>query len=258
MRVTRIIRMACVLTAFLCSVVASAQTNGDKLFLEGQKLQKKMTVAAQTSAIKKFKAAKVVYTTASKKTMCDNQIEICNKNLASLKTPTPYVRTSGDKLFLEGQKLQQKMTVVAQTSAIKKFEAAKAVYTTANKKTMCDDQIEICNKNLISLKKPKDPIVELSLSETKLDFKSNPKEGTVQTVNITCNSDDIKISSKPDWVTVDIASKKLFVSVQNNDTEDERTGVVRVKCYDKEADLEVNQSKPSVFKSLGKLFKKKK
>lgn len=68
---------------------------------------------------------------------------------------------------------------------------------------------------------------------------------------------EIEISSKPDWVTVDVAKKKLFVSVQENNATDERSGVVRVKCYDKEADLVVNQAKPSALKTLGKLFKKK-
>lgn len=55
-----------------------------------------------------------------------------------------------------------------------------------------------------------------------------------------------------------LQKKKLFVSVQENKTSDERSGVVRVKCYDKETDLVVNQAKPSALKSLGKLFKKKK
>lgn len=63
----------------------SAQSNGDKLFMEGQALQQKQTIASQNQAIKKFEAAKVVYTTADKKKMCDNQITICNNNISSLK-----------------------------------------------------------------------------------------------------------------------------------------------------------------------------
>ena len=63
----------------------SAQSNGDKLFMEGQALQQKQTIVSQNQAIKKFEAAKVVYTTADKKKMCDNQIAICNNNISSLK-----------------------------------------------------------------------------------------------------------------------------------------------------------------------------
>lgn len=68
----------------LFSLFVSAQSNGDKLFMEGQKLQQTQTVAAQKQAIRKFRSAKVVYTTADKKKMCDNQIKICNSNIASL------------------------------------------------------------------------------------------------------------------------------------------------------------------------------
>lgn len=222
MRTNRIGRLVCMLVVLFCSIAVSAQTSGDKLFLEGQKLQQKMTVDAQTSAIKKFRAAKVVYTTTDKKTMCDNQIAICSRNLSTLKKPN--VR-SGRKTIRKGGSTPKRTQVVEDTVAV--------------------EEPQVVN-------------VELSLSESRLDFKSNPKEGTVQIVDVTCNMDEIEISSKPDWVTVDVAKKKLFVSVQENNTTDERSGVVRVRCYDKEADLVVNQAKPSALKSLGKLFKKKK
>lgn len=69
----------------MVSTTVSAQSNGDKLFMEGQTLQQKQTIASQNQAIKKFEAAKVVYTSADKKKMCDNQIAICNNNISSLK-----------------------------------------------------------------------------------------------------------------------------------------------------------------------------
>lgn len=223
MRTNRIVRWVCMLVILFCSITVSAQTSGDKLFLEGQKLQQRMTINAQTSAIKKFRAAKVVYHTTDKKNMCDNQITICRKNLTALK------KTSARR----GRKL------VGKSGSVKKHT-------------------KIVEEDSVAEKKPQIVNVELSLSESRLDFKSNPKEGTVQIVDVTCNKDEIEISSKPEWVTVDVAKKKLFVSVQENKTTDERSGVVRVKCYDKEADLVVNQAKPSALKSLGKLFKKKK
>jgi len=82
----------------LCVAVTSfAQSNGDKLFMEGQKLQQTQTIASQNKAIKKFRSAKVVYTTADKKKMCDNQITICNNNIASLKKGgNKKVKTSHD------------------------------------------------------------------------------------------------------------------------------------------------------------------
>lgn len=72
-----------IIVMFLCNVV-NAQSGGDKLFLEGQNLQKVLTVGSQNAAIKKFTAAKVVYVTADKKKMCDNQIAVCRSNIRSL------------------------------------------------------------------------------------------------------------------------------------------------------------------------------
>lgn len=105
----------------LCATFnALAQSSGDKLFMEGQKLQQTQTVAAQNQAIKKFQSAKVVYTSADKKKMCDNQITICNNNIASLKkgggkkyknpqesTPSENTKSftlSQDKVLFNGDK----------------------------------------------------------------------------------------------------------------------------------------------------------
>lgn len=74
------------------SMTVAAQSTGDKLFMEGQSLQRTQTVAAQTQAIKKFQAAKVAYTTADKKRMCENQIAICNSNLKSIRGGSGRVR----------------------------------------------------------------------------------------------------------------------------------------------------------------------
>ena len=69
----------------MITMMCFAQSNGDKLFMEGQALQQKQTIASQNQAIKKFEAAKVVYTSSDKKKMCDNQIAICNSNISSLR-----------------------------------------------------------------------------------------------------------------------------------------------------------------------------
>lgn len=175
MRTTGIVRWVCMLVILFCSITVSAQMSGDKLFLEGQKLQQRMTVNAQTSAIKKFRAAKVVYNTTDKKTMCDNQITICRKNLATLK------KTRARR----GRK------TVGKSGSVKKHT-------------------KIVEEDSVAEKNPQIVNVELSLSESRLDFKSNPKKGAVQIVDVTCNMDEIELSSKPDWVIVDVAKKKVI------------------------------------------------
>ena len=89
MNIIRKVAMA----VMLCISAAAMAQSGDKLFMEGQQLQQTMTAAAQRAAINKFKAAKVAYTTADKKKMCDNQIAICYKNINSLSGRR--VRTTG-------------------------------------------------------------------------------------------------------------------------------------------------------------------
>lgn len=96
---------------------------------------------------------------------------------------------SGDKLFMDGQQLQQTMTIPSQRAAIKKFQAAKVVYATTDKKKMCDNQISICNKNITSLRKGGSsnvnvkksktlPEVVFSLSQDKVEFDGD-KSGSV-------------------------------------------------------------------------------
>ncbi len=80
-----VLRNFVIILVLMMAHTVSGQSNGDKLFMEGQALQQKQTIASQNQAIKKFEAAKVVYTTADKKRMCDNQIAICNNNISSLK-----------------------------------------------------------------------------------------------------------------------------------------------------------------------------
>ena len=79
-----------ILMALFFSLSANSYAqSGDKLFMEGQQLQQTMTISSQRAAIKKFQAAKVIYTTADKKKMCDNQISICNKNIRYIRNDGP-------------------------------------------------------------------------------------------------------------------------------------------------------------------------
>lgn len=196
----------------------AAQSNGDKLFMEGQQLQQLQTVSSQNAAIKKFRAAKVVYTTAEKKKICDNQIAICYNNIRAIRA---------------------KSKSVEQTPVSEKEEKAEV----KEKKDVRKD-------------------VELSLSETRLDFKSKPKEGATQSVEVECNYDDWEIASNPEWVTVYLSEKKFTVEAEENTGEEDRSGVIVVKCGDKEVNLVVNQDKrknvEKVMDKVGGFFKKKK
>lgn len=73
------------------SLQANAQTAGDRLFAQGQKLQLKQTVSSQKQAIAKFSAAKKAYDSSTKKAMCDNQIAICRSNIKLITKKTKTV-----------------------------------------------------------------------------------------------------------------------------------------------------------------------
>ena len=203
-----------ILTTFLvclllCATNMMGQTSrGDKLFLEGQKLQKTMTLSSQNAAIKKFNQAKVAYTSTDKKSMCDNQISICNENIKRMKQPKPVKKD-------EEPKPEEKDSVVKEPVVQKRTD------------------------------------VELTLSTERLDFKSNPK-GSTQSVKVNCNYDDWYVASKPDWVSIYITEdrKKFSVEVEENDTDDPRSGVVAIQCEDKIVNLVINQNKRTLFKKI--------
>lgn len=215
--------------AMLLTLPAKAQSSqGDKLFQEGQKLQQTMTKASQNAAIKKYAAAKTFYTAASSKAMCDNQIAICRKNIQSIGKPVIKPRSKPVRTHDDGNSTTEEVAQPV-TPAVKKLTN-----------------------------------VSLALSEKRLDFKAMPKEGATQSVKVDCNYDEWEIDKKPDWVTVYVSEdkKKFSVEAQANSTGEERSGVVTIKCGDKEEDLVINQKKENtvgkVVGKIGGLFKKKK
>lgn len=218
MNLVKFCRMLAFALMLCLSAGAMAQSNGDKLFMEGQQLQQVQTISSQNAAIKKFRAAKVVYTAAEKKKICDNQIAICYNNIKAIRA---------------------------------KNEAAHSESLPEKDEVKTDVPEESGHKD-----------VTLSLSETRLDFKYKPKEGATQSVKVNCNYDDWEIASNPEWVTVYLSEKKFTVEAAENTGEEDRSGVIVVKCGDKEVDLVVNQDKKKgVDKIVGKVgdfFKKKK
>lgn len=80
----------CILALIFCSIMAMAQSRADNLYNQGLKLQKTMTVASQKAAISKFRGAKKLYDSASKKAMCDNAIAV-SQNIINTR-PWPPVK----------------------------------------------------------------------------------------------------------------------------------------------------------------------
>ena len=73
-----------VVSIFFCASMAMAQQAADKLYNEGLKLQKTMTVKAQNQAISKFNSAKQMYDSAAKKSQCDNSIAVSRQIISDL------------------------------------------------------------------------------------------------------------------------------------------------------------------------------
>ena len=190
-----------------------------------------------------------------------------------------------DEYFSEGKELKAKKMY---QDAIAKFNSAKSLYNAAKKLSMvksCNLEISECKKLLATKPKPKrreeakknaevtdtvkaEPVVVtrndvvLKLSVERLDFDYKPKEGATQSVEVDCNYDDWKAECDKEWVTIYITDKKFTVEVTENSTEEERSGVIKVKCGDKSVDLVVNQAKATqlnkITNAVGGLFKKKK
>lgn len=81
------LRLLLCLLMMMVTVGASAQSTGDMLFAEGQRLEQQGTIESLEKAVNKYKAAKVVYAQANKKKLCDNQIAVCNRKIKKMKHP---------------------------------------------------------------------------------------------------------------------------------------------------------------------------
>lgn len=210
---------------------------GDKLFAEGQVLQKKKQYQ---KAIAKYKAAKVAYTSSEKKQMCDEQIKLCkpstpvpkvddiveDTNIHSLsitpKTlsfPSDKDRTADVSVLTEdtswtyevprAQGSDSSFIYVERINEGKGLRVRAGVnYTTLNRlqqiivsTTMLKDTISVyqSGKN-----------VTLRTSENLLEYKI---KGGSKSINVITNSDSLVTSnnnefwyveSKPDWVEANV------------------------------------------------------
>lgn len=96
----KILKLFLFLSVLAVTVTVQAQTAGDKLFSQGQKLQMIQTPDSQKKAIKKFEAAKKAYDSREKQAMCDNQIKIC-KNTIHRISPTPPTPPTPDEVVVK-------------------------------------------------------------------------------------------------------------------------------------------------------------
>lgn len=73
------------LAAMFCAVSVMAQSSaGDKIYNEGMALQSRMDCKSQKAAIEKFKKAKKLYDSSTKKSQCDNAIAVSQNIITQL------------------------------------------------------------------------------------------------------------------------------------------------------------------------------
>lgn len=189
-------------------------------------------------------------------------------------------QSAGDRLFKQGQELQMKQNEKSQKQAIAKFVDAKRAYDSADKKSMCDNQIKICKNNIVTIRKnakikknsesvlkeeekkepepqPQMEPVTLSLSVSTIEFKSSGKKGDNHQVTVNCNYDNWTYEC-PEWINVTRNGNNLTLTASANETGEERSCTFVVECNGTKAELMVYQKAKFSLKSIVGGKKKKK
>lgn len=176
-----------------------------------------------------------------------------------------------DKLFANGVKCQQTMTISSQKNAIGYFEKAKICYDSQAKKDLCDQQIKSCRNIITQLtrteeakkkesqtRKPEEndrnkakndlkPVkkngeIKLSLDRTYIKFKGKGNE--FQKVKVTCNYPDWEITKMPEWVNCSKnENNEIVIEVEKNPNDVERSAQLEVTCGDEVTTLTIIQEK---------------
>ena len=149
-----ILKLLMVVVFSLCAMGSYAQSIGDKLFAQGQKLQMVQTVKSQNLAISKFIAAQKAYDSSAKKNMCDNQIAICRNN----------IKTLSQKQTVRNSKVRKPNNVIVE-----------------------DDSLAVAPKV------EREP-VNLYLSVSYIEFKASGKANDKHEVVVNCNYDSWEFS----------------------------------------------------------------
>lgn len=180
-----------------------AQNSCDKLFTNGVKLQKTMTVASQNKAISFFEKAKICYDSKAKKDLCDQQIKACRNIISQLSKKTNKVNTS----------ITPADTVVANPEKGENIESKKDL-----------------------------PDVELSIPTTYLKFKGKGGEFKKAKV-ICNYSDWTIIDKPDWVTCSKNENGEIIVEAEKNKQKDERSGLITIECKGKTATLTVIQEK---------------
>lgn len=164
----------------LCAMGSYAQSIGDKLFAQGQKLQMVQTVKSQNLAISKFIAAQKAYDSSAKKNMCDNQIAICRNN----------IKTLSQKQTVRNSKVRKPKNVIVE-----------------------DDSLALAPKV------ERDP-VNLYLSVSYIEFKASGKANDKHEVVVNCNYDSWEFSCPEWVQSAKNGNTLILIASANSTSED--------------------------------------
>lgn len=164
----------------LCAMGSYAQSIGDKLFAQGQKLQMVQTVKSQNLAISKFIAAQKAYDSSAKKNMCDNQIAICRNN----------IKTLSQKQTVRNSKVRKPNNVIVE-----------------------DDSLAMAPKV------EREP-VNLYLSVSYIEFKASGKANDKHEVVVNCNYDSWEFSCPEWVQSVKNGNTLILLASANSTSED--------------------------------------
>ena len=188
-------------------------------------------------------------------------------------------QSSCDNLYAKAVQCQQTMTIASQNQAITYFQKAQTCYDSEDKKNLCSSQIKTC-KNTISVikknaqggnkeskkKKPEDEkdeltldempervmedtaaiALSLSVSESVVKFKG--KGGEFKKVKVNCNANDWSVEGMPDWISYSINSdNEIVLEALENNSKEERSCIIKVKCRGLSVTFGVLQSKKGWF-----------
>lgn len=175
-----ILKLLMVVVFSLCAMGSYAQSIGDKLFAQGQKLQMVQTVKSQNLAISKFIAAQKAYDSSAKKNMCDNQIAICRNN----------IRTLSQKQTVRNSKVRKPNNVIVE-----------------------DDSLALAPKV------ERDP-VNLYLSVSYIEFKASGKANDKHEVVVNCNYDSWEFSCPEWVQSAKNGNTLILIASANSTSED--------------------------------------
>ena len=175
-----ILKLLMVVVFSLCAMGSYAQSIGDKLFAQGQKLQMVQTVKSQNLAISKFIAAQKAYDSSAKKNMCDNQIAICRNN----------IKTLSQKQTVRNSKVRKPNNVIVE-----------------------DDSLALAPKV------ERDP-VNLYLSVSYIEFMASGKANDKHEVVVNCNYDSWEFSCPEWVQSAKNGNTLILIASANSTSED--------------------------------------